>query len=159
MLTVNTTCVRLYSDFEDDEIRNRIEIEPDEDSGDIGVSSASFDAAEYTRSLKDRKETQEIISLTLGGSNTWDAWTVEYAVGYSYAEEDEPDRHDTDFAAVDDASLGYTRIGSIPNYMLGASVYDPAFFELDEIVVENNKVEDEELSLNFDVTHHIDYRR
>lgn len=143
----------LYSDFEDDEIRNRIEIEPDEDSGSIGVDRAEFEAAEYTRSLKDRIETQEIISIVVGGGNRIDDWKIEYSLGYSYAEEAEPDRHDSDFAAADDATLSYAGLGDVPGYVLDSMVYDPSFFELDEIVVEDNLVEDEELSFTLDVTH------
>jgi TonB-dependent receptor len=143
----------LYSDFEDDEIRNRIEIEPDEDSGDIGTSSAMFEEAEYTRSLKDRLETQEIVSLVVGGLNQRGNWQFEYSLGYSFAEEDEPNRHDTDFAGADDYSLMYSGLGDVPGYVLAPEAYVAENFELDEIVVENNLVEDEELSLTLDVTH------
>ncbi len=142
----------LYSDFEDQEYRNRIEIEPDEDEGEIGATSASFDAAEYKRSLKDRKETQDIASVVLGGSNQRGDWTFDYSLGYSYAEEDEPDRHDTDFAPLDDYTLSYASIGETPSYQIDPRVNDPANYVLDEIAVENNLVEDEELSATFDVT-------
>lgn len=148
----------LYSDFEDEEIRNRIEIEPDEDSAtSIREFGADFDGAEYTRSLKDRIETQEILSLVIGGQNERGPWSIDYSVGYSYAEEDEPNRIDTDFAGADDVSLSYTALGQIPRYTIDDMVLDPAFFELDEIVVENNLVEDEELSFTLDVTRQMDF--
>ncbi len=147
----------LYSDFEDQEYRNRIEIEPDEDEGVIEPTSAQFDAAEYTRSLKDRKETQDIISAVLGGLNQRGDWTFEYSLGYSYAEEDEPGRHDTDFAGDDDYAFAYTSLGDLPNVILGEEVYQPQNFILDEIVVENNLTEDEELSATFDVSYQLEF--
>ena len=146
----------LYSDFEDDEIRNRIEIAPEEDSGVIAERAASFDEAEYTRSLKDRIETQEIISVVIGGLNQFDNWDVDYALGYSYAEEDEPNRHDTDFAATDDFTLAYTGLGEIPGYQLDTRNLAPQFYELDEIVVENNFVEDEEVSFSLNIARRMD---
>ncbi len=147
----------LYSDFEDEEIRNRIEIEPDEDAGQIDRTSASFDAAEYTRSLKDRKETQDIMSAVVGGMNQRGNWTVEYSLGYSYAEEDEPGRHDTKFAAEDDYAFAYANLGEAPDYSLGQQVYNPANFLLDEIVVENNLTEDEEWSATFDIARQLEF--
>lgn len=148
----------LYSDFEDDEIRNRIEIEPDEESGVIGKRGADFAEAEYTRSLKDRKETQDIISIALGGLNQLDDWTIDYAFGYSYAEEKEPDRHDSEFAGAEDTGLSYHSLGDYPNYLMGDAAYDPALFELDEIFVEDNTVEDEEFSLELNVARQFFYR-
>lgn len=147
----------LYSDFEDDEIRNRIEIKPDEESGVAGPNGGSFEAAEYSRSLKDRVETQEILSVVIGGLNHVGDWQVDYSVGFSYAEEDEPDRLDTDFKGVDDYSLAYRGLGDKPDYMLDRMSNVPANFELDEIARENNLVEDEEVSFTFNASRPVDF--
>lgn len=147
----------LYSNFEDNEIRNRIEIEPDEDAGQVAQTSAQFDAAEYTRSLKDRKETQDILSAVVGGMNQRGNWTFEYSVGYSFAEEDEPGRHDSEFAGDDDYAFGYTSLGDLPGVVLDDMIYQPQNFVLDEIVVENNLTEDEEWSGTFDIAYQFDF--
>ncbi len=144
----------LLSDFEDDEIRNRIEIEPDQDEV-IGIPtnlSADYAEAEYTRSLKDRVETQRIFSAVFGGETQVGLWNIDYSLGYSQSEEDDPNRVDTDFAGSDNFALSYRSLndGTKPNYIFGQEVFDPTQFELDEIVVENNLVEDEEQSFKLD---------
>ncbi len=142
----------LFSDFEDFEIRQRMEVEPDEDTlVSISRNAASFEEAEYQRSLKDRTETQQILSTSLGGKNLVGRWTFEYAVGYSYAEEAEPDRRDTDFAGPD-APLAINSFGEIPDFRVDALAYAPQEFELDELVVEDNLVEDEAVTLNLDIS-------
>ncbi|MFV8818802.1 TonB-dependent receptor [Haliea sp. E17] len=146
----------LYSDFEDKEIRNRIEIEPDEDSGQVSAGGGQFDAAEYARSLKDRKETQDIISAVIGGLNQRGDWTFEYSLGYSYAEEDEPGRHDSKFEGADDYAFAYTSLGETPKVVLDPMAYFPQNFILDDITVENNLVEDEEWSATFDIARQFD---
>ena len=147
----------LYSDFEDDEIRNRIEVKGDEDAlVNLEATSGGFSEVEHVRSLKDRKETQEIISLVLGGTNELQRWTFDYALGYSYAEEDEPDRIDTDFAG-DDWPFSWVRLGDTPKYNFEDITYQPEGYEIDEMVVENNTVEDTEYSFKFDATHYLDF--
>ena len=79
-----------------------------------------------------------------------------YALGYSYAEEDEPDRIDTDFAG-DDWPFSWVRLGDTPKYNFEDITYQPEGYEIDEMVVENNTVEDTEYSFKFDATHYLDF--
>jgi len=137
----------LYSDFEDAEIRNRIEVKPDEDAlVSLGPDSGVFSETEFERSLKDRIETQEILSVVIGGENLVGAWTIDYKLGYSRAEEEEPNRVDTEFQGGDYA-FSWSALGETPNYSFGPEKNLPSEFELDELVIENNLVEDEEVSL------------
>ncbi|GAB1257837.1 TonB-dependent receptor [Aurantivibrio plasticivorans] len=147
----------LYSDFEDAEIRNRIEIEPDADTVSAIGGGASFTEAEYKRSMKDRIETQEIISLVLGGETEVGTWSYDYALGFSTAEEDEPNRVDSKIETDDPYAFSYSNLGQIPNYSLAAEAYDANNFKFDDIAIENNLVEDEELSFKLDVARDIDF--
>src|SRR5690606_29988489 len=74
----------LFSSFKDDEqrIANAVEFDDAQLSGATGP-------AEVIRELKDREETQEMQAFTLGGEHFIDAWTVEYAAGFSKSSEDE----------------------------------------------------------------------
>ena len=147
----------LYSDFSDEEERQRNSWKLDEENDDpstISGNSVTWDDAALDKSLKDRFEEQEILSLVVGGAHELDQWGVEYALGYSHAEEAEPHRRDTAFVQ-EGLQLGYTSAGRIPNMAVGAddaeAVLNAANYELDEIVIEDNFTEDEEVSFRIDV--------
>lgn len=145
----------LYSDFSDSEERQRNEFKLDKgDLQTISASSATWSDARLKKSLKDRFEEQEILSLVAGGEHDLDQWGVEYALGYSHAEEAEPHRRDTDFEQKN-LELGYTSAGKKPTLAVGAgdveAALDAANYELDEIVIEDNFTEDEEVSFRIDI--------
>ncbi|MCE3253411.1 MAG: TonB-dependent receptor, partial [Cellvibrio sp.] len=54
------------------------------------VAEGEVNAAEVQRELKDRTETQEILSTSLGGQTRLDKWTLDYRLAYSESSEDEP---------------------------------------------------------------------
>ncbi len=144
----------LYSKFSDQEFRNRIEFKLDE--GDVSFDENSLTATntEVQRELKDRFEEQEITSIALGGENIIDEWTIEYTLGLSKAEENEPGRIDSEFVYEGAEFAGYRNLGlnTYPSIFASADTRDASNFELNEIVVENNKAKDEETSFNIDVT-------
>ncbi|WP_105171821.1 TonB-dependent receptor [Pseudoalteromonas sp. T1lg24] len=144
----------LWSEFADDEFRLRNEYKFDkgtvlEDS--ISDNSATFVDAEMDRDTKDRYETQQILSMVLGGKNHLNDWFVEYDLGYSKSNEKEPDRIDADFAG-EGFILGYNTTNDAPDLAHSPNAHDLPNFELDEIVSENNVSEDEALSVKFDVS-------
>lgn len=145
----------LYSDFSDEEERQRNEFKLDKgDLQTITASSATWSDARINKSLKDRFEEQEILSLVFGGEHDLDQWGLEYALGYSHSEEKEPHRRDTEFE-FDGVEIGYTGAGQKPTLAVGAgdidAALDAASYELNEIVIEDNFTEDEEVSFRIDV--------
>ncbi|WP_066967279.1 TonB-dependent receptor [Microbulbifer sp. Q7] len=149
----------LYSDFADDEERQRNSFKLDEenDSPDtISASGVTWSDAALEKELKDRFEEQQVLSVVAGGSHDLESWGVEYALGFSRAEETEPDRRDTTFVQ-EGLELGYTRAGKIPKmFAADARAMDAASYALDELVVENNFTDDEEVSVRIDFRRDID---
>ncbi len=149
----------LYSDFEDQEFRRRAEFKlSDGDLSQINDSSATWTDIEMDRELKDRLETQTILSVVAGGKNYVDDWTLEYSYGYSKAEEEESGRRDTQFSEANPiASAGYSTIGRTPELFVSADGLNPGNFEFDELVTEDNFTEDEQHSFRFDITRDMDF--
>lgn len=144
----------LYSQFSDDEFRTRNQYKLSDgalDTGSYTQSSAQFIDAEMERDTKDRYEEQEILSIVLGGSNQLNHWLVEYDIGFSKSQEEEPNRLDVAFAG-EDLLLGYQSTGDVPHLTQSAAAHDLANFEMDEIVYENNLAEDEEISIKLDLS-------
>ncbi|SHF18648.1 TonB-dependent receptor [Microbulbifer donghaiensis] len=151
----------LYSDFSDEEERQRNSWKLDEENDDpasISANSAVWEDAALDKSLKDRFEEQEILSVIFGGEHDFDQWGLEYALGYSQAEEAEPHRRDTAFV-LEGLQLGYTSAGDKPRMAVAADDLDAAMdagnYELDELVIEDNFTEDEEVSFRIDISREI----
>jgi len=156
----------IYSSFEDEEFRSRVSV----DFGDAepvsgGANSALFDLRgeeeiEVVRDIKDRTETQEITSYLLGGETFAGAWTFDYEVSFTHAEEDEPDSFDTtDFARsfaagelqVEQRGTGGDEPGIVvPAGFLDAYT-DAAAYEFDGLERVDGLAEDEETALRFNV--------
>ena len=142
----------LYSQYGDQEFRNRIEYKLDK--GDIEYDGGRLTASgtELQRELKDRYEEQEISSLMLGGEHLFNDWTVEYSAGVSRASEIEPGRIDSEFEYDDVAFAGYQGTGDIPSLFYSDDAALAENYELKEIVVEDNDTEDDERAFRIDVT-------
>ena len=141
----------LFSSFSDQEYRTRNEFKFDKgDAVEGGEGFATWDAATLEKELKDRYEEQEILSLSAGGTQTFDRWTLNYRAGYSTANETEPDRRDTEFKAKK-VQIGYSSHGARPALFADPATLDPAAYELSEIVVEDNFTDDTERSVKFDL--------
>ncbi|WP_226701931.1 TonB-dependent receptor [Microbulbifer elongatus] len=148
----------LYSDFSDDEQRQRNSYKLDEENDDpdtVSSSAVTWSDAALEKELKDRFEEQEILSVVAGGAHDLNAWGVEYALGYSHAEESEPHRRDTTFVQ-EGLELGYTSAGKTPKMYADGSAMDAANYELDELVIEDNFTDDEEVSFRIDIRRDIE---
>ncbi|WP_444942925.1 TonB-dependent receptor [Microbulbifer sp. ZKSA006] len=153
----------LYSDFSDQEIRQRNSWKLDDERDEpetISANAAQWEEAALEKSLKDRLEEQEILSAVLGGEHNFELWGLTYALGYSQAEESEPNRRDTDFV-LSDLRLGYVEAGDTPQMAVGSedieAVLDPASYALDELVIEDNFTEDKEISFRMDISREVDW--
>lgn len=128
----------LFSEFSDDEFR-------------LSNTFVFDDETEIERASKDRKETQTIMSLTAGAEHIISDWTVEYQLGYSKSEEENPNALYYTLVA-EELEFSSDMQGQTPNIQQSAEVSDFANYELDEISNESEKAEDEETSLSLDLT-------
>jgi len=153
----------LYSEYTDSEIRlaNVISfVEEDEDGEWDGTSVAEgeVNAAEVQRELKDRTETQKILSTSLGGQTRLDKWTLDYRVAYSKSSEDEPQnvagavfKIDDDVIADEVFDLSYTNTSKIL-IAAPAEYYQSASYKLDEVELGSANTNDESTAVNLDFT-------
>lgn len=143
----------LYSDYSDDEQRQSSTYVFDEENDEpnsISGTSASWSDAALEKELKDRYEEQSILSLVLGGEHSLDQWHVEYALGYSKSDENEPNARYATFIQ-EGLELGYDRAGKKPNLVAEDAAFDASAYELDEIVVGDNYTQDRERSFRLDI--------
>ncbi|MEP0177045.1 MAG: TonB-dependent receptor [Paraglaciecola sp.] len=135
----------LYSRFADNEFRL--------------ANTFTFDGddSEVERGSKDREETQSILSITAGAEYQLDDWLVEYQVGYSKADEDEPDALYYTFVG-EEMSINSDFVGPIPSITQDASVMDLGNYELDEVSFEKNNAEDTEASIKADFTRFLEWQ-
>jgi TonB-dependent receptor len=161
----------LYSDFSDQEFRNRIESKFEDgeivsNNGNRVIFDAS-DVLEFDRDIKDRLETQRIYNVKLGGETELDTWEFDYSVAYSHAEEEEPNRIDTDFRleVENDATALFGLDSSNPlapqlirsgtgNFI---NIDDPSAFEFNGLEFLNGITEDDEYALQFDAERDFDW--
>jgi TonB-dependent receptor len=138
----------LYSKFSDDEQRQAATIEFSDP-----IAAGEMADAEVVRELKDRKETQEIMSSTFGATHYIDAWTVEYKLAYSKASEDEPDTiAGAAFEGLDDFNdLTFSNTRH-PKIYGPSNLYDASQYELTEIERTKSYTEDKQTMAQLDIT-------
>ena len=155
-----------YSEFSDQEYRSRVESKFEDGAYDDAASGGnSFlvngtadDEYEVDRDIKDRLESQTIYALAAGGETVTGPWSFEYQLSYAYAEEEEPNRIDTDFRQeFDFGSFGLDITDAImPTLIFGDAAsrdafYDASAYEFDGLEFFNGIAEDNEWAGNFDV--------
>lgn len=129
----------LYSRFSDDEYRLANTFTFDDDDSEV------------ERGSKDRYEEQNILSLTAGAEHQLNDWLIEYQLGYSKADEDEPSSLYYTFVG-EEMDISSDMQGKIPTIVQDASVMELSNYELDEIELSQNEAQDTESSFKFDVT-------
>ena len=146
----------LYSSFSDQEYRTRNEFKFDDgDAVEGGDGFATWSDARVDKELKDRYEAQDILSISAGGKQEFDRWTLKYRAGYSRADESEPNRRDTQFT-IEGIQIGYSNHGERPGLFADPATLDPDDYELSEIVIEDNETEDTERSFKIDLKRDFD---
>ncbi|MDO6710365.1 TonB-dependent receptor [Aliiglaciecola sp. 2_MG-2023] len=133
----------LYSRFADDEYRM--------------ANTFTFDGedSEIERGSKDREETQTILSISAGAEHHLDDWLVEYQLGYSKADEDDPQALYYTFVG-ENMAIDSDMQGQIPQITQDAAAMDLANYELDEVSLEKSLAEDTETMLKADFTRMFD---
>ena len=147
----------LYSEYTDSEIRlgNVIEFEDAIAEGEVGT-------AEVQRELKDRIETQKILSTSLGGQTRLDKWTLDYRVAYSKSGEDEPQniggavfKIDDDVIADEVFDVSFSNRQKI-SLSAPPEFYQSASYKLDEIELGSSNTNDESTAVNMDFTRELE---
>ncbi|GAC13400.1 TonB-dependent receptor [Aliiglaciecola lipolytica] len=135
----------LYSSFSDEEYRL--------------ANTFTFDGedSEIERGSKDREETQTILSITAGGEHQVDEWVIEYQLGYSKADEDEPEALYYTFVG-EEMAIDSDMQGQIPTINQDAAAMDLSNYELDEVSFEKNLAKDTETMAKADFTRMFDWQ-
>ncbi len=153
----------LYSEFRDNEQRlaNVVEfgglVDSEDEPGEQEFDGAARRAgerglAEVGRELKDREETQTVMAATLGGEHLVDAWTFEYALGYSLAKEEEPNAIGGAVFKQDEVdNVGFSNTRK-PRILAGDRFFDASAYELDDIEYTDGLSEDKHTSLGIDIS-------
>lgn len=136
----------IYSRFKDDEQRNLagLEFENAQLAGERGD-------AEGFRELKDRTETQEVKSVTLGGEKNIGLWTINAQAAYSEASEKNPLGISNAAFKNDFTNTGFSNTKK-PNILASSSFYNSNAFELDEVEQEKSATLDKMKAINMDFT-------
>ncbi len=157
----------LYSEYTDSEIRlaNVIAFVEENDEGDwegTSVAEGDLNTAEVQRELKDRTETQKILSTSLGGQTRLEKWTLDYRLAYSKSGEDEPQhvagavfKIDGDVIADEVFDLAYTNTDKIL-ITAPAEYYQSSSYTLDEVELGSADTNDESTAFNMDFTRELE---
>jgi len=161
----------LYSEFEDTEARYNQTYGDLTPLADESVVSgvADFGFAEIAMGTKDRVQTAENLSISVGSDSVWERWSLSSNFGFSYGEEREKSSVESTWVAefetgadgIADGSPVMTLDSSNSSRLLVASDHfdllrDPSRYELDEIVFEQTLIDDTQWSLQLDATRHFD---
>lgn len=143
----------LLSRFSDDEVRDRLTIGDFEDDTAAPDTDAS---ARGERRLRQRKYTQEIRSVVLGGETRFDYWKLAASAGASRASEDTPESiNDARFRGLDDFS-DVRFSGTMRPVLIGpASLANPANYRLQGITLQARDSKDAEHHAKFDLSRQI----
>jgi TonB-dependent receptor len=147
------------SQFSDDEVRDRLTI------GNVSNSTATPGGAfaegqqvtaRAERRLRQRKYTQEISSLVLGGQWQLKEWTLEAAAGSSKASEDTPESiNDARFRQNGVAGVSFTNT-QVPLLAGPATLTNPSAYSLNSFTLQARASEDAENNLRVDITRRFD---
>jgi len=144
-----------WSAFSDDEIRDRLGI-----SSITGGSAAEDTAfnARAERNLRQRKYTRDIVSQVIGGSHAWDDWKLEGRLGFSSANEDQPDALNS--VAFRQNITGLTYKGTtlpVITAPADSALYDPTKFTLNAITFQSRLSKDKESHGKFDLSRKLNF--
>jgi TonB-dependent receptor len=155
-----------WSDFSDQETRNRVEIKFEDADYDDAASSgnlAVFTASDMDidRDVKDRLETQTIIATDFGGEWLNGNTAIDWSLSYVYAEEAEPNRLDTDFRYTfeDGETFGIDVTNPLNPQLIFAGgtttdrVFDASNYENNGFELTNGLSQDREYAATINVRH------
>ena len=130
----------ILNEFSDQEFRRRHRQRPGDDA--------------LEREVKDRLETQDINSLSISGDLTGTGLAIDYRVTWSDAEEDEPNRLDSNFVQENvlfNPNVTPTSIDP-DNIQANPLNEDLAQYEFDEFILEDNITTEQDLVASLNVS-------
>jgi len=147
-----------WNDFEDTEIRHAGVIETETFSA---IGDDSFEAldTEVVREFKDRTESMRVIAFSAGGENRFGNLDVDYKASFSTAEEDTPFDFEAIYELEDEVDLlvGDTRSSVLDFTQIGGPDWqDPSLYEFDEVELENQLVEEDDVSFEANFSYDFD---
>ncbi|MDI4634532.1 TonB-dependent receptor [Pelomonas sp. V22] len=138
-----------WSAFSDDEIRDRLTLS--NITGGSAAEGATF-TARAERRLRQRKYTRDIKSLVLGGSTPIENWKLDARLGFSSANEDQPDAlNDVQFRQNGLAGLSFTGT-ELPQLSGPTKLYDATLYNLNAITFQSRLSKDREHHGKFDLS-------
>ena len=134
-------------------------------TGSIPVFTASD--MDIDRDVKDRLETQEIFAIDFGGEFFRNNTTIDWSLAYVHAEEEEPNRLDTDFRyTFEDGEVFGVNVSNPLRpqliYQGGVTtdtVFNSANYENNGIELTNGLAQDREYSATVNLRHDFQLRR
>ncbi|OYT91137.1 MAG: TonB-dependent receptor [Burkholderiales bacterium PBB3] len=138
------------SNFSDDEVRDRLTI-----SNITGGSLAEGQSgtARAERRLRQRKYTQDMGSVVLGGTHQVANWELEAALGLGMANESTPESiNDARFRQNGVTGVSFTNTQT-PLLSGPTALYDPAGYSLNAITLQARTSKDKEQNIKFDAKH------
>lgn len=154
----------LYSEYTDNEQRlaNILEFEDELQAGELGsLKEDDFEDADgnefedvpvAVRELKQREETQKILSLSLGGEFENDDWKLEYSAGYSQSQESEP-LHigEAKFTGIVPGEVGFSNSRE-PRLIAPEALFNAENFLLESVELGTANTEDTAKSFRLDIS-------
>ncbi|WP_269523660.1 TonB-dependent receptor [Coraliomargarita parva] len=139
-----------WNEYTDTEIRDLAFASFGGNYTSVTDSSFTNDEVETGIELKEREENMRIFVGSIGGEQSFADWTIDYALSFSRAEEDTPYDREAVYEGVD-SSTGTVTSAQGYNPKLGASLggmdySDASQFELDELTIGEQMVEETDLS-------------
>jgi len=144
-----------WSTFSDDELRDRLGIS--NITGGSAAENTPFNAR-AERNLRQRKYTREILSQVIGGSKTWDDWKLEGRLGFSTANEDQPNALNSVSFRQNVTGLTYKdTMLPVITAPANSSLYDPSKYALNAITFQSRLSEDKESHGKFDLSRNLNF--
>lgn len=129
----------LFSEFTDTETRQAAVVAFD----DVIAEGETIDM-ESERELKDRKDTQEITSIVVGGEKILESWTVSGQLGFSEASENTPYHIGSGVFASDDVFADSSfRDTRTPYPVTSDAFFEPGSYLMDSVEMEQQTAKDQ----------------
>lgn len=128
------------------------------DFTNVTGSRFTNDAVESVVELKQREETMQIWTASLGGEQTFGDWELGYSLSMSRAEEDTPFDHESIYE-LDGTSTATVRNANSDNprisFVGGDDFRDTDLYEFDEIVLANQLAEETDYTIKGDAKRYL----
>jgi TonB-dependent receptor len=147
----------LYNEYEDTELQS--EYVADYRNGDLEnqtPTSGTFTEGEAERINSERLEIQSILTSSIGGEFLLgENWTLDVSATYGEVEQDTPYDNIHGFALDSEVPMTYDTSRKFFNVDAGADVYDPDRFEMDEVALGGQLIEEDMVVGQIDLTRDI----